>query len=283
MADESSMSAYQKSGFGESDGVSGLQKTANSIATTDSKLKKEAIAQYKPTYELEQQSLTNQLSALIQSQSNDSELLNKSYQQSVNSMMAKLQQRGLGTDVHMDTTEAALHKFYNEVMDERNIAYGVQQSGIEARQKTLKENYNQNVLARMSQNKLNNLKNQTQILTKIADIQANSYQNYINYLLAEQQQKAASSVGGRRRYYGGYGRRYYGYGRGGRGGSGGSGAGEGSSAQPTGALDNGYFNNGSGGVGPGVINTLANAIKNTVRAGNRIMGGIADYVSKHRK
>lgn len=279
---EDSFESYKDSGFGQTDGAKELQKTANSIPTTNSQLKKEAIAQYKPTYELEQQSLTNQLSALIKSQTSDSELLNKSYQQSVNNMMAKLQQRGLGTDVHAQTTEAALHKFHNEVMTERNIAYDIQRSGIEERQKTLKANYNQNILARVSQNKLNNLKNQTQLLTQIADIQNNSYQNYINYLLAKQQRSRSGGGGGGRRYYGG-GRRYYGGGGGGGrryygGGSGGSGAAAGAPASAPGSLPDDYFtdNGGSTGPGPGLLNLIGYTVNKGARA-------IAHFVQNSRK
>lgn len=275
---------YSSSGFKDASGVEALNKTRKGILTSGGKLYKQAEDQYKPTFEIEQQSLTNQLSALIQSQANDSELLNKSYQQSVNSMMAKLQQRGLGNDIHNNTTEAALHNFYNEVMEQRQIAYGVQKSGIEERQKTLEGNYKQNVAARLAQNRLYNLKVSTDLLTKIADIQANSYQDYVNYLLAEQQQAASHSGGGggggRRRYYGSGGSGYY---RGGNSGYGGSGGSGGNGSSGSGSLPTGYFTGGNRSTGPGVANTLVNMVKNTVNKINGGLGKVQNWLKKYRK
>lgn len=293
---EDSMTSYQKTGFGESDGAKDLQKTLNGIATTQSKLRKEAVAQYANTYKIETESLTAQLNSLIQSQKNDSELLNKSYQQSVNSMMAKLRERGLDAGAQPHSTEAALHQYYDEVMDQRNVAYNVQKAAIKAKQKTLKGNYEQNIVSRMSQNRLNNLKSASELLTKIASIQSESYQNYINYLLAEQEQNEARAArshhgggGGRRYYRGGYygGRRYYGgrnyYGRKSSGGGGGSSGGTTSTGSS--GLGSNYFTNllGGGGKGPGIANSIVGAIKTTVSTIGSGILKLGDWVANAKK
>lgn len=201
MAKES-MAAYNKTGFAASAGVSGLQEQAGQIKTDQASLRQQAEAQYQPTYEAEQRSLTNQLSALIKSQTDDSELLNTQYQQSVNTMMDKLAKRGLNIGTMPGTTEAALQKFHNEVMNQRQQAYQGQQDAIENMRGTLEGNYELNVQARMYENQNRALTSLNELLTNIAKLQASSFEDYINFLLA-QKKKSSGGGGGssRRRYY----------------------------------------------------------------------------------
>lgn len=231
-----SLKTFNKTGFGKTDGDKGLKTTLEGIPTSEEALRTEAEAQYQPTYEIEKQSLSTQLTALIQSQSKDSELLNKNYQQSVNTMMGKLKERGIDTGTLPSSTEAALTQFYNETMSQRQIIYNQQQENIEQKQATLEGNYEQNILARMSTNRLNNLKSATQLLEQIASLQSTAFNNYTSYLLAKKAKHRGGGGGGGSRYYGGYGgyRRY-----------GSRGSGGGSSITPaapsTPAISSSYF------------------------------------------
>lgn len=233
-----SLKTFNKTGFGKTDGDKGLKTTLEGIPTSDEALRTEAEAQYQPTYEIEKQSLSTQLTALIQSQSKDSELLNKNYQQSVNTMMGKLKERGIDTGTLPSSTEAALSKFYNETTAQRQIIYNQQQENIEQKQATLEGNYEQNILARMSTNRLNNLKSATQLLEQIASLQSTAFNNYTSYLLAKRaKHRGGGGGGGGRRYYGGYG--YGGYRRYGGGGGGSSSVAPATPAAP--AISSSYF------------------------------------------
>lgn len=198
MADNSSMSSYKRSGFAQASGVSELQKELSNYDTDDTSLRQQAVQQYTPTYEAEQKSLQDQLSALIKAQTDDSDLLNSQYQQSMNTMMSKLSKRGLNHGGLPQAQTAALNRFRNEVMEQRQSLYKVQQNSINTVLGTLKGNYEANIRKRMYDNKRNNLEKANTLLTSIAELQFSSYQDYINYLLAK---KARRSSSGRRRYY----------------------------------------------------------------------------------
>lgn len=263
-----SLKTYNKTGFGKTDGSDQLKATLATIPTSDEALKAQAEAQYTPTFEIEKQSLTQQMSALIQSQANDSELLNKNYQQSVNTMMAKLKERGINTGAVPDSTEAALKTFYNETMTQRQLIYNQQQEAVRKKQQTLEGNYEQNVIARMSANRLNNLKSATDLMQQIAQLQSSSFQNYTNYLL---QKKAASHRGGG----GGWGRGGWGrYGRYGRGGSGGVSAGSTGSSGSSLPVD--YFM----GNGKPKVQGLAATYAKTTR---KISGALTKYTKGKTK
>ena len=223
MADKTSMAKYETTGFAKASGVDSFKTEAAKLNTDSTALKQQAEAQYKPTYEAEQNSLNTQLTALIKSQTDDSELLNKQYQQSVNTMMEKIKARGLATGTLPQVQTDALKKFHNEVMDQRQAVYNVQRSGIQNVQKTLRDNYDLNIQARMDQNRDNTLQSLTNVLTQIAELQSKSFQDYIKYLLAKNKKKSGG---------GGYGRRYRRYG----GGSSGS-----SAETPSGGLPADYY------------------------------------------
>lgn len=206
MADKTTMSAYQKSGYAQASGVPELQTQANNIKVDPAALKQQAEAQYKPTYEAEQRSLNTQLTALIKSQRDDSDLLNKQYQQSINTMMEKIKARGLATGSLPQVQTDALNKFHNEVMTQRQVLYGVQQAGVQSLIDTHKNDYDLNVEARMATIKDNSLQSLSNLLAQIAKLQNSSYTDYINYLLAKSKKHSdgGGGYGGRyRRYSGG--------------------------------------------------------------------------------
>lgn len=197
-----SFQKYSESGFGKSSGVAELQQQASQIKTDDVSLRQQAEAQYKPTYEAEQRSLQTQLSALIKSQTDDSELLNTQYQQSVNTMIGKLAKRGLNTGATPDATVVALDKFRNEVMTQRQAVYGGQQKALQRLSDTHKADYELNIQARMATNRSNALTSLNDLLTQIAQLQAGSYEDYTKYLLAKKKSRGGGGGGGRRSGYG---------------------------------------------------------------------------------
>lgn len=204
MANEASEASWKGSGFGQTAGVKPLQTEANALNLTEDQLRQQAEDRYRPTYDAEKASLNNQLTMLIKSQTDDSELLNKQYQQSINTMMGKLSKRGLSTGSLPNTTTAALDKFRNEVMDQRQQVYNTQRQGIENIQRTHESNYELNVQARMNEIRWNNQASLTSLLENIAKLQVSSYNDYIDYLLAKKNQHrgGGGGYGRRRRSYG---------------------------------------------------------------------------------
>ena len=193
---------YSQTGFAEASGAQPLQNQASQIKVDDASLRKQAVEQYQPTYEAEQKSLKTQLSALIQSQTDDSDLMNKQYEQSINTMMSKLAKRGLNVGATPDATVAALDKFRNEVMTQRQAAYNVQRQAVQNVADTHQKNYELNIQARMATNRSNSLASLNDLLAQLAELQSTSFENYTKYILAK---KKSGGGGGRRRRYGGYG------------------------------------------------------------------------------
>ena len=198
MASKTSMTTYNKTGYAKSSGVSDLKAELQNYQTDDASVRQEAVEQYKPTYDTEKQSLKTQMSALINAQANDSTLLNKQYDQSISSMMAQLHKRGLDKGGLPQAQTDALERFRNEVKEQRQAIYGVQRQGVQNNYDTLKKNYDANVTRRMYDIKAHNLQMTTKLLETVADLQSNSYQSYIDYLLAK---KARRSYGGGGGYY----------------------------------------------------------------------------------
>lgn len=205
MADKANK--YDSSAFAAESGVAPLKEQAAQLKTDPASLRQQAVEQYQPTFEVEQRSLNNQLTALIKSQAEDSDLLNKQYQQSVNTMLEKIKTRGLATGNLPQVQTDALNKFHNEVMAQRQTAYGVQRQGIQNTMDTLQGNYELNIQARMATNKDNTMSSLSNMLTNIAKLQNSSFQDYIQYLLNKKKAKGGGGGGGYggRRYGGRYG------------------------------------------------------------------------------
>ena len=193
MADKTSMASYNSSGFGQSSGVADVKGQLGNYATDDASLRAQAESQYAGTFDAQQKSYQTQIAGLIKAQSDDSGLLNQQYQKSMTSMMAQLQKRGLAVGGLPSAQNAALDKFRNEVMTQRRTIYGNQQDAVRASQKAHADSYEANVRSRMLDLKSRNLEMTNQILTTIAELQNNSYQAYIDYLLAEKSKKSRSS------------------------------------------------------------------------------------------
>lgn len=248
MADESSFATYNKSGFAKASGVADLQTKVGGMNTDQASLRAEAEAQYKPTFELEQRSLQNQLSALIKSQTDDSDLLNTAYQQSINTMMNKLAKRGLATGSTPGATTDALSRFHNEVMTQRQATYDAQKQAVQSMSDTLQSNYDLSVQARMYDNLNHTLTNLNDLLTQIAKLQTSSYTDYIKYL----QSKSRSSGGS------GYSSRSYG----------GASASTGDATSgTTGGVGSNYYSGGP------ITNATASAERTRMSTANRSLGG----------
>lgn len=200
MADKTSMSSYNSSGFGQSSGVSGIKGQLGNYATDDASLRAQAESQYAGTYDAQQKSYQTQIAGLIKAQTDDSELLNKQYEKSMSSMMAQLQKRGLAVGGLPSAQNAALDKFRNEVMTQRQAIYGDQQKAVRASQQAHADSYEANIQSRMLDLKSYNLETVNQLLSTIAELQNNSYQAYIDYLLASKKRSSGGSSSYRRSY-----------------------------------------------------------------------------------
>ena len=200
MADNTSMSSYQASGFGSASGVADMQSQLAKIPTSDAALREQAVNQYADTYKALDESFSRQLSAIITSQANDEKLLNEQYNNSMTAMMAKLQKRGLQTTAALpDAQTAALNKHRNETMAFRQSVYNLQKALPERRQKQLKTGYEQAIAQRIAANRETFVPMATDLLTSLSDLQFSSYEEYINYLLAKKAKAAASRRSSSRR------------------------------------------------------------------------------------
>lgn len=197
MADNTTFAKYQASGYNEASGVADMQSQLSKIPTSDAALREQAVNQYADTYKTLDESFSRQLSSLITSQANDEKLLNEQYNNSISSMMAKLQKRGLQmTTALPEAQTAALNKHRNEAMAFRKSIYQVQRELPELKQKQLKTGYEQAIAQRVAANRATFVPMATDLLTSLSDLQFSSYEDYINYLLAKKAKAAA-----RRRSY----------------------------------------------------------------------------------
>ena len=186
------MPSYQDSGFGKSTGANMLQQEVAKYPVDEATVQAQAKTQYKATFDIQQRGLSDQLSALIKAQADDSDLLNKQYQQSVNTMMSKLAKRGLAVGATPRATTAALNRFRNDVMTERRAAYNVQQSGVKAALKANQDNFDLGVQARANQIRNNSLKSLNSLMTQMAQLQSSSFEDYVNYLLSKKKNNMQS-------------------------------------------------------------------------------------------
>ena len=186
------MPSYQNSGFGKSTGANVLQQETVNYPVDDATVNAQAKAQYKATFDIQQRGLSNQLSALIKAQADDADLLNKQYQQSVNTMMSKLAKRGLAIGATPQATTAALNRFRNDVMTERQATYNVQQSGVQAAIKASNDDFDLGVQARANQIRNNSLKSLNSLMTQMAQLQSSSFEDYVNYLLSKKKNNMQS-------------------------------------------------------------------------------------------
>lgn len=200
MADNSTFAEYQKSGFNEASGVAGLKQQTSEIPTSDDALRQQAVDQYADTLSRLDQSYSKQISNLITSQATDEKLLNEQYNNSITSMMAQLQKRGLHVTGSLPQAQtAALNKHRNDVMAMRQSIYKLQREVPEQKQKLLTTDYEKAISQRVAANRATNVPTLTDLLGKISELQNSSYEAYINHLL----DKKARSGGG-----GGYRRSY---------------------------------------------------------------------------
>ena len=186
------MPSYQNTGFGKSTGANRLQPETAKHPVDDATVNAQAKTQYQATFDIQQRGLSNQLSALIRAQADDADLLNKQYQQSVNTMMAKLAKRGLAVGATPQATTAALNRFKNEVMTERQTTYNVQQGGVRAAIKASNDDFDLGVKARANQIRNNSLKSLNALMTQMAQLQSSSFEDYVNYLLSKKKNSMQS-------------------------------------------------------------------------------------------
>lgn len=195
MADNTSFDSYKGSGFYESSNSEALKNEAASIPTSDAALREQAVNQYADTYDRLDSSLSKQLTSLITSQATDEQLLRDQYNNSISSMMAQLQKRGLHVTPSLPAAQtAALNKHRNDVMTMRQGVYQIQRNLPEQQRALLKTDYEKAIAQRIAANRATNVPTVSSLLANMAELQSSSYIDYINNLLAKK------SGGGGRRY-----------------------------------------------------------------------------------
>ena len=197
MADSTAFSEYQKSGFDDASGVAGLQEQVSKIPTSDDALRQQAVDQYADTLNRLDQSFSKQITNLITAQANDEKLLNEQYNNSISSMMAKLQKRGLHTTASLPQAQtAALNKHRNDVMTMRQNIYQLQREVPEKKKELLTTDYEKAIAQRVAANRATNVPTLTELLGQISELQNSSYSAYIDHLLAKKAKSRSSGGGG---------------------------------------------------------------------------------------
>lgn len=200
MADATAFETYQKSSFGEASGVADMQAQLSNIPASDAALREQAVEQYADTYKTLDESFSRQLSALITSQANDEKLLNEQYNNSITSMLAKLQKRGLQVTAALPEAQtAALNQHRNDVMAFRQNIYRIQRELPEQKQNQLKTGYEQAIAQRVAANRATFIPMATDLLTSLSNLQFSSYEDYINYLQAKKAKNNSRRSGSSRR------------------------------------------------------------------------------------
>lgn len=200
MADKASYESYQKSGFDDAAGTAGLQEQVGKIPTSDDALREQAVEQYADTYKTLDQSYAKQITNLIASQATDEKLLNEQYNNSISSMMAQLQKRGLHVTGSLPQAQtAALNKHRNDVMTMRQNIYRLQRDVPEKQKQQLATDYEKAISQRVAANRATNVPTLTELLTQISSLQSSSFEAYIDHILAKKAK--SSSGGGYRRSY----------------------------------------------------------------------------------
>lgn len=194
MADNTTFAKYQESGFNEASGVSGLKEQTSQIPVSESGLRQQAIDQYADTLNRLDESYSRQIANLITAQATDEKLLNEQYNNSITSMMAKLQKRGLNMTASLPQAQTdALNKHKNDVTTMRQNIYQLQREVPEKKKGLLTTEYEKAINQRVAANRAVNVPTLTELLAQISELQNASYGAYIDYL------NAKKSGGGSRR------------------------------------------------------------------------------------
>lgn len=197
MADNTTFAKYQKSGFNEASGVSGLKEQASQIPVSESGLRQQAIDQYADTLNRLDESYSRQIAKLITAQATDEKLLNEQYNNSITSMMAKLQKRGLNMTASLPQAQTdALNKHKNDVTTMRQSIYQLQREVPEKKKGLLTTEYEKAINQRVAANRAVNVPTLTELLAQISELQNASYGAYIDYLNAK---KSGRGGGGYRK------------------------------------------------------------------------------------
>jgi len=194
VADTVNYDSYKESGHSTASGVAPLQDQASKIPTSDAALREQAVNQYADTYKTLDDSYSKQLSAIITSQANDEKLLTEQYNNSISSMMAQLQKRGLHVSTPLvGAQNAALNKHMNETKAVRTQLYSAQRSAPESNRATLRNDYEKAIAQRVAANRATYIPILSDVLASIAELQRASFTDYLDFILAK---KSSSSGGG---------------------------------------------------------------------------------------
>lgn len=197
MADTVNYDSYKESGHHAASGIPAIQEQASKIPSSNEALREQAVKQYADTYKALDDSYAKQLSAIISSQGNDEKLLMEQYNNSISSMAAQLQKRGL----HLSTPlvgaqNAALNKHMNETTSMRQQIYSAQRSLPTRNREHLHSDYENAIAQRVAVNRATYVPVLSDVLASIAELQSASFVDYLDFILAKKNLENKSSGGG---------------------------------------------------------------------------------------
>ena len=207
------MEAFRETPYYQTLGIDKLQQQLGNYSTDDATLRQQAEALYNPTYTTELEALRQSLA--LQTQSYESQLAglgtayeqqrrrtNQAYNESAVDLNNALTKRGLGRSSLVSTQGAYLENQRNQALSDVDANEMADIKAIRDRiallneqtaqsEKTLSQNYAQQIEARISELRQQNQTAMTNLQLQIATLQMQGYQAYQQQLLAEREQKLA--------------------------------------------------------------------------------------------
>lgn len=178
-----SMKDYKKSGFYTSANIAALQKQLSKYKITDKAAKTQAKAYYAPAYKMQRTTYQNQLKELAAARDRDIHKLDVQYGKSLNTIMAGLNQHGMGRSSMVSTRGVENENARLAAISDTSFNYLKQENEVNANWQQARAEYAQNV-----ENKTMDLKREYQaqyinLQAQIAQLQSSGYSAYANYLL----------------------------------------------------------------------------------------------------
>ena len=185
---------YKSSGYYGATNIVTLQEQLAQYAVDDESLRKQAQAQYQPTYDSTRLSYQNQLGELTAGQDAQIRQINQSYDKSLGTLNSSLLKRGLGRSSLVGTMGVALENQRAQAIGDKTTEYLAQQNSINSQIQQLDASYAQQIEARINELREANKTAATQLQLQIAELQYNGYLAY----MANQKSKSSSGGGSSR-------------------------------------------------------------------------------------
>ena len=185
MASPPSLADFQNSGFYSSANIPALQEQLAKYSVDDSKLRQQAEAQYAPAYNMQKTNLQNQLNQINAARDRDVKKINTQYDKSLNSVMAQLNDRGLGRSSLVSTRGVETENARNAAVADASLNYLQKQSDINANIQQADAEFAQNVENRAVEMRDKNQSQYITLLSQIAQLQQSGYSAYASYLQSQ--------------------------------------------------------------------------------------------------